>query len=27
VPELGHYLEYLFATPAGMDFFENVPRS
>jgi catechol 2,3-dioxygenase-like lactoylglutathione lyase family enzyme len=27
VPELGHYLEYLFATEAGMAFFENVPRS
>jgi catechol 2,3-dioxygenase-like lactoylglutathione lyase family enzyme len=27
VPELGHYLEYLFATPAGLDFFEKVPRS
>jgi len=27
VPELGHYLEYLFATEAGMSFFENVPRS
>jgi hypothetical protein len=27
VPGLGHYLEYLFATPAGMDFFHSVPRS
>ena len=27
VPELGHYLEYLFATPAGLAFFESVPRS
>jgi len=27
VPELGHYLEYLFATDAGMAFFENVPRT
>ena len=25
-PELGHYLEYLFATPEGIAFFENVPR-
>lgn len=27
VPHLGHYLEYLFATPVGMDFFNSVPRS
>jgi hypothetical protein len=27
VPELGHYLEYLFATPMGLDFFASVPRS
>jgi len=27
VSELGHYLEYLFATEAGMAFFENVPRN
>jgi hypothetical protein len=27
VPELGHYLEYLYATPAGLDFFASVPRS
>ena len=27
VPHLGHYLEYLFATPVGLDFFANVPRS
>jgi hypothetical protein len=26
-PELGHYLEYLHATPAGLDFFAGVPRS
>jgi len=26
VPELGHYLEYLLPTQAGMDFFESVPR-
>ncbi len=26
VPELGHYLEYLFPVQAGIDFFENVPR-
>jgi len=25
VPELGHYLEYLFPDPAGIAFFENVP--
>lgn len=24
-PELGHYLEYLFPEPAGLEFFENVP--
>jgi hypothetical protein len=27
VPELGHYLEYLYATPMGLDFFASVPRS
>jgi len=27
VPELGHYLEYLYATEAGMAFFESVPRN
>ncbi|WP_395337330.1 hypothetical protein WBP06_22380 [Novosphingobium sp. BL-8H] len=27
VPELGHYLEYLFAEQAGLDFFASVPRS
>ncbi|MFA7585972.1 MAG: hypothetical protein WCY11_07215 [Novosphingobium sp.] len=27
VPELGHYLEYLFATPLGLEFFESVPRT
>jgi hypothetical protein len=27
VPGLGHYLEYLYATPAGLDFFAGVPRS
>ena len=27
LPECGHYLEYLFATEAGIAFFENVPRS
>jgi hypothetical protein len=27
VPALGHYLEYLFATPDGLDFFASVPRS
>lgn len=27
VPALEHYLEYLFATPAGLSFFDNVPRS
>jgi hypothetical protein len=26
-PELGHYLEYIFPEPAGVTFFENVPRS
>jgi hypothetical protein len=26
VPELGHYLEYLFPQQAGLDFFESVPR-
>jgi hypothetical protein len=25
--ELGHYLEYIFPTPDGISFFENVPRS
>lgn len=25
VPELGHYLEYIFPEPAGLAFFENVP--
>ncbi len=25
VPELGHYLEYLYPEPAGLAFFENVP--
>jgi extradiol dioxygenase family protein len=25
VPELGHYFEYLFPEPAGLEFFENVP--
>lgn len=27
VPELGHYLEYLFPQQAGLDFFKNVPRN
>jgi hypothetical protein len=27
VPELGHYLEYLYATPVGLEFFASVPRS
>ncbi|WP_395395563.1 VOC family protein [Novosphingobium sp. BL-8A] len=27
VPELGHYLEYLFPEQAGLDFFDSVPRS
>lgn len=27
VPELGHYLEYLYATEAGMEFFHNVARN
>jgi hypothetical protein len=27
VPGLPHYLEYLFATPAGLDFFASVPRT
>ncbi|MET0364407.1 MAG: hypothetical protein ABW169_07110 [Sphingobium sp.] len=27
VPELGHYLEYLFPVQAGLDFFNAVPRS
>ncbi len=27
VPECGHYLEYLFATPAGLEFFDNVSRT
>ena len=27
VPECGHYLEYLFATEAGIAFFEGVPRN
>jgi len=27
VPDLGHYLEYLYATPAGLTFFASVPRS
>ncbi len=26
VPELGHYLEYLFPVQAGIDFFSSVPR-
>ena len=26
-PELGHYLEYIFPEPAGIEFFESVPRS
>jgi len=26
VPELGHYLEYLFPQQAGLEFFESVPR-
>lgn len=26
-PGLPHYLEYLFATPAGLDFFASVPRT
>lgn len=25
VPELGHYFEYIFPEPAGIDFFESVP--
>lgn len=25
-PELGHYLEYLFPEPAGMEFFRSVPN-
>lgn len=27
MPGAGHYLEYLFATEAGMGFFESVPRN
>jgi hypothetical protein len=27
VPELGHYLEYLHATPTGLEFFASVPRN
>jgi extradiol dioxygenase family protein len=27
VPPCGHYLEYLFATEAGLGFFESVPRN
>jgi hypothetical protein len=27
VPGLSHYLEYLYPTPAGLDFFNGVPRS
>jgi len=27
VPQLGHYLEYIFPEPAGLDFFANVPRT
>ncbi|TGD75720.1 hypothetical protein E4634_02245 [Mangrovimicrobium sediminis] len=27
VPELGHYLEYLYATDVGMGFFDSVPRT
>jgi hypothetical protein len=27
VPELPHYLEYLSPTPAGIDFFNSIPRS
>lgn len=27
VPELGHYLEYLFPVQAGVDFFNGVPRA
>lgn len=27
MPAAGHYLEYLFATEAGISFFENVPRN
>ena len=27
VPACGHYLEYLFATAAGMEFFDNVSRN
>ncbi len=27
VPELGHYLEYLFATEVGMNFFDKVART
>ena len=27
VPELGHYLEYLWPTAAGLDFLENVPAN
>jgi hypothetical protein len=27
VPELGHYLEFLMPEPAGLEFFENVPRN
>jgi hypothetical protein len=27
VPGMAHYLEYLYATPVGMEFFENVPRT
>jgi catechol 2,3-dioxygenase-like lactoylglutathione lyase family enzyme len=27
VPELGHYFEYLFPEPAGIEFFENVPAN
>jgi hypothetical protein len=26
-PELGHYLEYMLPTPAGLGFFDAVPRS
>lgn len=26
-PELGHYLEYLFPEPAGLDFFQSVPAN
>ena len=27
VPEVGHYLEYLFPEAAGLDFFESVPNN